>query len=194
MIHRTFYIFFIIIITFITSQNVTAQDKTVDYRTLELIRNLYYSSVEDENQLEKLDSLMKITFSDSISNYPPIILAYYGGIQALKAKHAFWPFNKLSYFNSSMDILEKAVEKEPENLEIRFIRFAILDNVPGILGHSEEREIDKDDIVFLLCNKDYSNLDKKIQNNIINYMINSDRLSTEQIKMLEKSFPEYSNK
>ena len=143
MIQRAFYIFFIIIITFITYQNVKAQEKTVDYRTMELIRNLYYSSVEDENQLEKLDSLIKITFSDSISNYPPIILAYYGGIQALKAKHAFWPFNKLSYFNSSMDILEKAVEKGPENLEIRFIRFAILDNVPGILRYRLQHERNK---------------------------------------------------
>ena len=175
-------------------QNVSAQDKSADATTLELIRNLYYSSVEDENELKKLDSLIINDFSDTLSQYPPIILAYYGGVEALKAKHAFWPFNKLSYFNSSMDILEKAVKEEPDNLEIRFIRFSILDNVPGILGFSEEREIDKDEIIFLLCNKDYSKLNAKIQRNIIRYMINSGRLSPGQIDLLTKHFPEYSSK
>ena len=93
-----------------------------------------------------------------------------------------------------MDILKTAVKEDPENLEIRFIRFSILDNVPGILGFSKEREIDKDKIVFLLCNKDYSKLNVKIQKNIIQYMINSERLSTKQINLLTKNFPEYSSK
>lgn len=194
MIRAIYYLLCIITVILFTYQNILAQNKPADDTTLELIRKLYYSSVEDENKLVQLDSLIKNTFTDTVSDYPPVILAYYGGIEALKAKHAFWPFNKLSYFNSSMEILKKAVDGEPENLEIRFIRFSILDNVPGILGHSEERETDKDEIVFLLCNKDYSKLNKKTQDNIINYMINSGRLSADQLILLSKNFPEYSNK
>ncbi|MFZ0453382.1 MAG: hypothetical protein WCE54_19705 [Ignavibacteriaceae bacterium] len=192
--NRSAYYYFLMIFTLIISRDIFGQDKPADDTTLDIIRNLYYSSVEDENKLEQLDSLIRNTFSDTISQYPPIILAYYGGVKALKAKHTFWPFNKLSYFNSSMDILKQATEEDPENLEIRFIRFSILDNIPGILGHSEEREIDKDEIVSLLCKKDYSILDEKIQNNIFRYMINSGRLSAEQLNLLTKSFPEYSRK
>ncbi|MEJ2616913.1 MAG: hypothetical protein P8Z35_18305 [Ignavibacteriaceae bacterium] len=185
---------FVLLFIMVNSQNSFSQNRTVADTTLEKIRNLYYSSVEDENDLRKLESLITDNFSDTLSQYPPVILAYYGGVEALKAKHAFWPFNKLSHFNSSMDILKTAVKEEPDNLEIRFIRFSILDNVPGILGFSKERETDKDEIVFLLCNKDYSELNFKIQNNIIQYMLNSGRLSPEQINLLTKTFPEYSSK
>ena len=188
------YYFIVLLFILVSSKNGFCQNKTVTDTTLEIIRDLYYSSVDDENNLRKLDSLIINDFSDTLSQYPPIILAYYGGVEALKAKHASWPFSKLSYFNSSMDILKTAVKEDPENLEIRFIRFSILDNVPGILGFSKEREIDKDKIVFLLCNKDYSKLNVKIQKNIIQYMINSERLSTKQINLLTKNFPEYSSK
>lgn len=194
MRHIKFYLFVLISIIIAASKNGFCQDKTVTSATLENIRNLFYSSVDDENELMKLDSLITYEFSDTLSQYPPVILAYYGGVEALKAKHTFWPFNKLSYFNSSMNILKTAVKEEPDNLEIRFIRFSILDNVPGILGFSEEREIDKDEIIFLLCNKDYSKLNAKIQGNIIRYMINSGRLSPGQIDLLTKHFPEYSSK
>ena len=188
------YIFILVILLLVTFENGYTQNKPFDDVTLEIIRNLYYSSVDDENDLNKLDSLIIKNFSDTLSQYPPIILAYYGGIEALKAKHAFWPFNKLSHFNSSMDILKAAVKEEPDNLEIRFIRFSILDNVPGILGYSNERERDKYEIVFLLCRKDYSKLSKKIQNGIIQYILSSGRLSTEQINLLTENFPEYSSK
>jgi hypothetical protein len=194
MRHIKFHLFILISIIIAASNNGFCQNKTVTEATLENIRNLFYSSVEDENELMKLDSLITNEFSDTLSQYPPVILAYYGGVEALKAKHAFWPFNKLSHFNNSMDILKTAVKEEPDNLEIRFIRFSILDNVPGILGFSEEREIDKDEIISLLCNKDYSKLNPKIQRNIIRYMINSGRLSAEQTNLLTKNFPEYSTK
>jgi hypothetical protein len=194
MMNTKNYIFFLVILLLVTFKNGLAQNKPFNEVTLEIIRNLYYSSVEDENALIKLDSLITSEFSDTLSQYPPVILAYYGGVEALKAKHAFWPFNKLSYFNSSMDILKTAIEEEPANLEIRFIRFSILDNVPGILGYSNERERDKDEIVFLLCRKDYSKLSEKIQNGIFQYILSSGRLSPEQIDLLAKTFPEYSNK
>lgn len=176
---------------FISSVNIygAVMRKSIDDSILEIIRNSYYASVEDENKLEKLEEFIRQNFSDSISQYPSIVLAYYGGVEALKAKHAFWPFEKLSYFNSSMDILKTAVAKEPENLEIRFIRFSILDHVPGILGYSEERETDKDEIVFLLYRKNYSELKESIQNGIVEYMLNSERLSKEQINILKKNFP-----
>ncbi len=167
------------------------QKKPVDDSTLDFIRTSYYASVEDDNELEKLEDFITKEYSANISQYPPIILAYYGGTIALKGKHAFWPFDKLSYLNSSMDILKLAIDKAPDNLEIRFIRFSILDNIPGILGYSEEREKDKDEIVHLLCEKNYSQLKESIQEGIVKYMVESGRLTANQIDLLKKNCPQY---
>jgi hypothetical protein len=191
MIYMRYCFIPFMVLLLLINECVIGKNKIVEDSILEVIRNTYYESVEDETKLIKLQDLIRNNFSDSISQYPPIILAYFGGAEALKAKHAFWPFNKLSYFNSAMGILETAVNKEPENLEIRFIRFSILNNIPGILGHSKEREIDKNKIILLLCRKNYFQLKESIQDGIIQYMLDSGGLSPEQINLLHKNFPQY---
>lgn len=184
------FIFFLLSIT-LSNTFGFEQEKHVNDSTLNFIRTSYYASVDDDNELEKLETFITKKYSENISQYPPIILAYYGGVIALKAKHAFWPFDKLSYLNTSMDILKLSIHKDSDNLEIRFIRFSILDNIPGILGYGDEREADKDKIVNLLCEKEYSQLKESIQEGIVKYMIESGRLSDNQIDLLKKNCPQY---
>ncbi len=167
------------------------QKKPVDDSTLDFIRNSYYASIDNDEELEKLEAFIAKEYSANVSKYPPIILAYYGGVIALKGKHAFWPFDKLNYLNTSMDILELAINKDPDNLEIRFLRFSILDNIPGILGYSEEREEDKNKIVQLLCEKNYAQLKESIQEGIANYMVESGRLKVSQVDLLKKNCPQF---
>ncbi len=107
--------------------------------TLNQIRKLFYEAVESEEKLEELENFFNKNFTDKAFIYHPILLAYTGAIDALKAKHAFNPFTKFSRVLSSLNTLERAVNREPNNLEIRFIRFSILHNLPGFLGYGKER-------------------------------------------------------
>ena len=109
-----------------------------------------------------------------------------GGIEALKAKHASNPFSKLSHVVSSLDILEKAVEHDLHNLEIRFIRFSILHHLPGILGYGEEREADINEICLQFSKNDYIKYDPKLQKNVIEFMLESERLTNSQTLQLKK--------
>ncbi|MBI5807230.1 MAG: hypothetical protein HZA74_02405 [Ignavibacteriales bacterium] len=73
---------------------------------------------------------------------------------------------------------------DPDNLEIRFMRFSILHYVPSFLGYNSEKENDAAVIVKLLMRKDYSILDSEIQKGIAEFMINSKRLDDNSILSL----------
>jgi hypothetical protein len=163
-----------------------AEAVKVDSAELEFIRHKFYLGIEDEDQVDTLESYLVIMYGRDFNNIDPVITAYYGAIEALRGKHAFFPFTKLSYVNSSQEILAKAIEQKPYNLEIRFLRFSILHHIPGILGYSREREEDKNIIFNLLKQKDYSQLNIQRQEGIIEFMISSDRLSEEQTEELLK--------
>jgi hypothetical protein len=148
------------------------------------LRHTFYSAVEDEDKVDALFSLIKDRFSSNISKYPSIILAYFGAGETLIAKHSYNPFKKVSYLNSGLEKIEKAITKTPDNLEIRFIRFSILHYIPSFLGYSNEREEDLNSIYNLLLKKDYSEVTMSIQNGIKNFLLESGRLTKTQQQAL----------
>ena len=54
------------------------------------------------------------------------------------------PFTKLSYFNKGKRILEKTIKSNPENVELRFLRYAVQTKVPAILFYFDDMEDDKE--------------------------------------------------
>jgi hypothetical protein len=179
--HKYIFLFLFFISTFCSAQIVK-----VDSISLDFIRHKFYEGVEDEDQVDKLETFLRKKFGTDFNKIDPIITAYYGAIEALRGKHAFFPFTKLSYVNSSQDILGKAVELDPENLEIRFVRFSILHHIPGILGYSSEREDDMKVIYRLLLKRDYSMVTPEIQKGIVEFMLDSERLTEDQNNELKK--------
>lgn len=184
----------LIIFFFFLSAKILASGITADTSNLNYLRNEFYAAIENEDKTYTLEEFIINNYSDNYSNYSPIILAYFGGVQALKAKHAFNPISKLSHLISGLNRLEEAINESPDNLEIRFMRFSILDHVPGILGYSEERDSDRNKICSLLLQKNYSSLNYNIQKGIAEYMIASERLSGQQKKGMLDLFPSFTEK
>ncbi len=160
----------------------------IDLYQIEFIRTNYYASVENEYLIGVIERFMERHFSSDREKYPNLILAYVAALESVKSKHAFWPHVKLEYFNKSMELFKKVVANEPNSLEIRFLRFAILHHVPGFLGHSEERQEDANYIVNLLLKKDYSSITEDIQQGIAEFMFRSKRISSYQEKLLLQNF------
>ena len=179
------YKLFFLITILISSAKVFPSEPNPDSATMDFIRNEFYSAVEDENKTYALEKYIINKYSDNYAEYSPVILAYYGAIQTLKAKHAFNPVSKLSHLISGLNRLEEAVAGSPDNLEIRFMRFSILDHVPTILGYSREMEADKDKICVLLLQKDFSSLGRKIQEGMAEYMLASDRLTDDEKRQVQ---------
>ena len=91
-----------------------------------------------------------------------IALAYLGAYQTIWANHVFNPLSKLATFKKGKNNIELAISKEPENVEIRYIRFSVQKNAPSFLGYNSHLKEDKD---FLVKNKKNINSDL-LQKNI----------------------------
>ncbi len=169
--------FYIIIVLFIWVVNLSAFDE------LEYLRTTYYEAVEKENKVEELESYLLSKYDNK--NIPPIITAYLGGVNALKSKHAFWITTKYSYFLDSMELFADAINKDSLNLEIRFMRFSVLHYVPGILGYSKEKKDDIKVIIEKLKEQNFSKVPQKIQIGMLEFLINSERLTAAQLNIVK---------
>ena len=157
-----------------------------DTATINYVRQTFYEAVEDEDKTYSLEKFIITKFSSDQSKYDPVILAYFGAVEALKGKHAFNPFSKLNHVIRALDIIESAINKEPRSLEIRFVRFSILHHLPGILGYGSERDEDLSIICQLLKEQNYSEVSTELQQGIIQFMIDSERLDVNQTSELKK--------
>lgn len=76
----------------------------------------------------------------------PLFFGYKGGATMLMATHVFNPFSKFSYFKKGRIILEKAIQADKNNVELRFLRYTVQTNAPSFLGYSSDIE---KDLIFL---------------------------------------------
>ncbi len=174
----------------IKAENLNLKDKA----KLNFIRNKFYEAVESKQSTNELINYIKENFTDDEGKYPANILAYTGALETLKAKHAFDPYSKFKFVISGVKKLNKAVEILPDDLETRFLRFAVLHNIPGVFGVSDERNEDKNIIYELLLEKDYSNVSADLQKGIIEFMIESERLHSDQNDQLINLLSLYSQR
>lgn len=74
-------------------------------------------------------------------------LAYLGGFQTIWANHVLNPIDKLKTFKQGKKNIEQAINKEPGNVEIRFIRLSIQKHAPIFLGYHNNIQEDRDFII-----------------------------------------------
>ena len=119
-------------------------------------------------------------------NKSPLNVCYLGVVQALKAKHAWNPYYKVKYLKDSEKTLQTAVSREPDNMEIRFMRFSIEHNVPGFLGYNKHLLADKDEMIKQLNKKYYATADHELVVTIIKFLISSKRCTPHENEVLHK--------
>ncbi|MBX3009275.1 MAG: hypothetical protein KF816_14740 [Melioribacteraceae bacterium] len=181
----------ILIFLFLTIDSVVAsfavdKNSVVNPENLKQLREKYYAAVEEEDNLVEYESYLK-TFNGQKDN--AIIVAYYAGVEAIKSKHAFWPMTKVKHLNNSLELLQKAIKLDQQNLEIRFMRFSMLHYVPDFLGYGDLKKEDSVIILKELFKRDFSLIDEETQTGIAEFMINSKRITEAQTLMLKKTYP-----
>ena len=95
------------------------------------------------------DSCSAVDLFESIksgSYNSALLQAYAGATEAASAQCVKGAFTKLEYFSRGKKNLEAAIEKDPENPEIRFLRFATQVNAPNFLEYDNTKE----DVDFIL--------------------------------------------
>lgn len=110
------------------------------------VRDLFAQASPDKESCEKL--LVLLEPYNEHNN--PTFLGYKAVGTMLMAKHSFNPFKKMSYFKKGRQMLDKAVNADPDNIELRFLRFASQTESPGFLGYRGEVEEDKKFLIAAL--------------------------------------------
>lgn len=97
---------------------------------LDVVRANYNKLVSDKELCEKM-----IVELAELKNNSATHLAYLGGLQAILANHVVSPISKLHTFKEGKKNIEQAIKKEPDNIELRFIRLSVQKKAPSFLGY-----------------------------------------------------------
>ena len=169
---------FLILLFFASIQICKAQlsPKEIAVLKTNLVKAVENSKLTD-SIYEKLDQL---------PNKTALVTAYCGTLEALKAKHSWNPYHKIKYVKVSLKTMQKAVNMDKENMEIRFMRFSIEHYTPGFLGFSKDLPTDRREIIKHYQNRNFGIADQELIKNVAKFMIESKRCTTEEIKILKK--------
>jgi hypothetical protein len=108
-------------------------------------KELYYKGVAgDEKSLQASAELLGEMANSSPTN--PELMAYRGSIILLQAGRTWAVWRKWELSKQGIQMLDGAVERAPQNLEVRFVRAATTRHLPGFFQRSEQS---KDDLRFL---------------------------------------------
>jgi hypothetical protein len=101
------------------------------------LRNLFAYAADDESKARELISASEPFISNSTAK------GYYGAGKLMMAKYLFSPYSKLKTFNEGKLLLESAIQRDSQNVELRFLRLSIQNNSPSILGYNAMKAGDK---------------------------------------------------
>jgi hypothetical protein len=104
-------------------------------------RNLYFQSKNESAIAAFYSKISSATISTSKER------AYLGVATAMNASCVSWPGEKLDYFNRGKDLLEQSIRESWNDAEIRFLRFSMQCETPGILGYTSNKS---DDLNFIV--------------------------------------------
>lgn len=163
---RVFFLYLLILTNLVWANN-----------DVETLRKVFAIASEDVNKAKALH--LYFEKKEKISGATE--LAYKGATIALMAKFSSGLHNKLNYVNKGIEIISLAVKKEPENFEIRYLRFSVERNLPAILNLSKNIENDLELIYLYLIKK---TVWTDFESDVAKDLINSNRLSKEKSKTL----------
>jgi hypothetical protein len=114
-----------------------------------------------ENKKEELAFIEKYSKSTKVN-----IEAYVVSLEMKQAEYKILPWQKLKVFNKGKQKLEKLIEKNNENADLRYVRLVIQQHLPKLLNYNSEIKKDKQFLKELLEIKDSTDyLDLYIKNN-----------------------------
>ena len=131
----------------------------------------FQKAIEDErlclNFISKLDKIDRDDY---------MYRAYRAAAVMSLSKFTSFPTEKFGYFLKGKAEIELAMEEMPDNVELRFLRLAIQDFIPGFLFYNNQRE----DLTFLLENIDQVN-EQYYVTEVKNYLIHMGHIEADDL-------------
>lgn len=109
--------------------------------------------------------------------------AYKAAMLLMKAKFAFFPFNKWSYFKNGSELLDSSIIANSKNVEMRYIRFLFQSEIPKFLGYHKNIEQDYN---FIINNIVHCSLPLNFKHTMLSKMLLVKGITGNQSKEINK--------
>lgn len=107
------------------------------------VRVLFQKAATEEKSCKMLIDLLQGYNKDN----NPVLAGYRACATMMMANYNFNPISKLSNFIKGRNLLEKSIEVQKQNVELRFLRFTIQTNIPSFLGYKSSIQEDKNILI-----------------------------------------------
>lgn len=122
---------------------------------------------------QEIDEMIKRLDQEKTSS---LVTAYQGALYMKKASFIKGVNGKVKIFKKGAHMLEDEIGKNPSNTEYHFLRLAIQEHAPGILGYNKDKDEDKSAIV-----SGFSKLNSSLKSVILNYAKDSKVLKESEL-------------
>ncbi|OYU97684.1 MAG: hypothetical protein CFE21_05170 [Bacteroidetes bacterium B1(2017)] len=140
------------------------------------MRDHFHHAIKDEKAANSLESSLS-----QISEKTSTQQGYEGANKMILAKYATLPTRKYSLYVNGKTLLETAISKDPENIELIYLRFIIQTNSPSFLGYNQNLGSDR---AFLLEHTK-ALTDKDLKTRISTFLVIEGKLSEAERKKLQ---------
>ncbi|SFP99800.1 hypothetical protein [Hymenobacter arizonensis] len=144
------------------------------------LRRHYEQAAADKAAGEKFYKLLA-----DYKDRDALVLGYKGAAEAIRARDASM-FNKMSYVQDAARTFEQAVSLDPQNPEIRFLRFSVESNLPAFLGLSKHVDEDKEMLLNAALKHPKSGLDPEAFRTVRHFLVERGHVSDEEAQRLKK--------
>ncbi len=144
---------------------------------IEQVRALSEKASMNEDACEELLELL-----EPYDASRPLLYGYKGIATMVKAKHVFNPFKRLSYFKQGKAMLAEAIEADPSNIELRYLRFSAQTKAPGFLGYNDFLDADRTFLIKVLPGIDHKEMKSKVRN----FLLEAESTTVQEKEQIKK--------
>lgn len=145
------------------------------------LRKLYYQSYKDKAAADKLYKQTRVYDAQQ-----PKLLGYKAVASMMMCNYVTNPYTRVKYFYAGKGELEKAIKTSPADVELRYLRYAVQENVPGVLNYNGSLNEDRTIIVAYLNDATNRDKDPDLHARIMKYMMNSKTVPVATKKSISK--------
>ena len=168
--------FYYIILFLCTFPKVTNASGDFDH-----IRKVFHQAVFRSEAVPEYIGLIEA----EKNNENPLFTAYLAASMALQARETWNPMSKISYVGKYRQLIKEAIENDMENLEIRFLRYAIEFNLPKLIRSESLMDEDKKQISSGIHEIDSFEVDESFILYIVQLFKDTDSWSQSEIELIE---------
>lgn len=118
---------------------------------LPALRKLYAAAVVEEAASRQFVAVVRAYHGSDAA-----VIGYCGVAEAVQARYFWSPLAKLRAVREAQRQFSRAVALDPQNVEVRFLRFSVESHVPRYLGYSQHLADDR--IIILRGAQHYTSL------------------------------------